>query len=325
MLNPDKRTIVIRLQEGFLNRYGGGEAYGYYGFDNINGENRSFRVYAGYNLDGIEYLDNGLQGGSFILGGSAFYSNSTLDFGSPADYYDVEAGLSTGFRILPDLSIKASLGSRYSEIKYRTDTNASSGNTYRTDLTANSAVEYSIKAFPDPFEIDMNFREVFSFITPLYGTGNSGSFLTFLSVSSAKFSMGETGLFFQASAGWSGENLLLIDKFNLNDTPDLSVRGGWKYSDLVTDRFFMLNTEFRFPLMKFFLPPFFNTGINGFLYADEGWTGFDTSGAGSTLCDGYGLGLRLLFESPMFTYFSFSYGISRGGGTKFIFTATAGF
>jgi hypothetical protein len=319
---PDRRTVIVRLQDGFLNRYGGGEAYVFLGFDNIDGENRSFRMYLGCNVDGVQYLDNGFEGSGLILGGSFFYSNSVLEFGSPADYQIYQLNLISGYRFLPDLVLNISIAGRYSEIKYHPGTCASPGNEYMVDFMAVPGIAYGLCAFMDPFEIDMNLYEEFNFIIPYSGTGD---FHIFFSRNSLKLFAGDTGIFFQAAAGWTGDNLPFIDKFNLNDTPDLSVRGGWDYSDLIADRFVLLNTEFRFFLFKFFIPPFFNARVNGFLYADEGWTGFNQSGAGGTLYDGYGPGLRLLLDSPMFVYFSFSCGISRIGGFNFTFTGTAGF
>ena len=130
----------------------------------------------------------------------------------------------------------------------------------------------------------------------------------------------------QLSKGGAFDALPYLEKSDLYNTPDMSIRAGHEYLELLVERFLLINTEYRFTIAKFSIPPIFNIRIEGLAYADNGWTGNvgETEYLGN-YSDGYGLGLRLFFDNPMFAYFSFSFGTNLEKKFRFVFTGTAGF
>lgn len=51
----DYRNVIIEVVEGFLWRFGGGNAYGMVGKDNIDGKGKKLLAYLGYNRQGIKW------------------------------------------------------------------------------------------------------------------------------------------------------------------------------------------------------------------------------------------------------------------------------
>jgi hemolysin activation/secretion protein len=130
----------------------------------------------------------------------------------------------------------------------------------------------------------------------------------------------------KVSSGWAQDDLPFLNAFNLYDTEDRSIRSGYSYHELNGESFFLINFEYRFTFPRIFIPPFFDTGIQLFIFSDIGWVEEHGEGMFSgVMKDAYGGGLRLLFENPVFAYFTFAYGVNRRGRGRFVFTGTAGF
>lgn len=320
----DCRTILIKIKEGFLYRFGGGKIYGMFGMDNLNGERKSFKLFLGLSPVGIEFIDESFLKSHFLVGVKAHYFNifdSTI-----ANYQLFKTSFLSGYFIQPDIFLGLDIFWKYVKITevISNITPEFLGGLERSDILVSP--NFSLKSYEETsfaqFEFNINGRV--NFIFPLKESDSKISYLTRVSAK-MKFSE-EHSVNLQVSTGGANETLSYIEKFNLYDTPDISVRGGYNALDLLVDRFFLINTEYRFCLTKFFIPPFFNTKMEGFIYLDNGWTG--KIGEDKYLTDyynGYGSGIRLLFDNPVFTYFSFSYGTNLKGQTRFVWTGTAGF
>ncbi len=130
----------------------------------------------------------------------------------------------------------------------------------------------------------------------------------------------------QVSGGGAVSALPYLDKFDLYNTEDLSIRSDQNLRDLLVEEFLLINFEYRFSLLKFFIPPIFNIGIKGFLFTDLGWAAeYNRILFEEPLRDAYGAGLRIVLDNPVFASFSFSYGINRYGKGRFVFAVTSGF
>lgn len=320
--DPDQRTILVSVTDGFRYRFGGGNAYGMFGMDNIRGTKQSFRVYAGANRAGGTFEDSSIAGSIFLWGASLYYLNS-LTTAAPELYHAGLAGLYAGLKPHPDVRITLGVDVLYVFIPdddsvpgymdgFGTWLTLSPEITLKRDMVfSGSHMESSLVLKPEGL---ISPDQEQKFFIPS-GQFTWGWFFAQLHSINVK-----------VSGGWSTGDLPFVSSFNCYDNEDQSVRSGYSYNRLTGDSFFLVSLEYRLTFPRFFIPPFLNTGIQLFVFTDLGLVGefnealFDTS-----LLDAYGGGIRVLFHNPVFAYFSFSYGVNRSGKGRFVFAATAGF
>jgi len=79
------------------------------GKDGLGGNRASVRLYGGWNLNGIKYIDYHVDGTPFVLGGSLFYlgpgtnKGTTITTGTGNTGVPVEAAITTGYFFDPGL------------------------------------------------------------------------------------------------------------------------------------------------------------------------------------------------------------------------------
>lgn len=314
---PESRTILIKIKEGFPYRFGGGNAYGMFGMENLWGKRKRFNVAAGYNLAGGTFVDENFLNRNLILGSSLFYSNQGFESSKLTDYNRLDAKVLAGIRPHPDLLIGLDFGGRlfsYTEI-FGDMTDQFLGDRDRRDILISPYIEYKISG--------IHLEAGSGICRAQQGDITASMFLK----AAGKYELFRGhSINLQVSGGSAVSALPYPDKFDLYATEDLSIRSDQEILELLADQFFLTNFEYRFHLLKFFVPPFLNIVLGGFLYSDLGWTSeYGEDLFEKDLKDAYGAGIRLLFDNPVFAYFSFSYGINRYGKGRFIFTATGGF
>jgi len=108
--------------------------------------------------------------------------------------------------------------------------------------------------------------------------------------------------------------------FDLCLTEDRSIRSGYSAEVLNVPSFALDSLEIRQSVVSFTVPPAFNCNVQ--LY---GFSDFAVMSGETRFADAYGSGVRMLFDNPVFAYFSFSYGINHNGAGRFLFCGTAGF
>lgn len=323
-LKPEYRTVLIKIVEGFLWRFGDEDGFGF-GKANLWGRKKSFLIYAGYNLAGGKYIDENFMGKSVLLGGSLYYRKRAT---SVADYHQGQLNLMTGYFFNPVLLMGVNLNSKFTRFtEHSSDvTEAYLGGLKRTDLILSPYLNYEVQSS----SAIMSLRGKIDAFLPV----ESDSFLlSYLSVIAGRWHfLPKHSLFkghslnIQLSTGGASDSLPYLERFDIYGTPDMCIRAEYPLMDLLVDRFILINSEYRFPLLKFVIPPFFLTRIMGFIYADTGLTGNEEDEKYFPRSyEGYGAGLRILFENPVFTYFSLSYGANRDGDTRFVITGTPGF
>jgi hypothetical protein len=252
-----------------------------------------------------------------VLGISAYYSNQGLSTSSIVNYHRIDTTVISGFRPHPDFFLGLDLGARYISFPDSIEDNS-------RDIILSPNFRYAL--YPgkkeDNNEIKLEGRGNL-FWTPEEEDFNA-SMLLKASVCYEFIKGHSTDL--QISGGGAVSALPYLDKFDLYNTQDLSVRSDQDQTDMLVDKFLLLNLEYRFSLFQFFIPPVFYIRIRGFLFTDIGWAAeYDGFLFEDTVKDAYGAGLRLVLDNPVFASFSFSYGINRLGKGRFVFTATGGF
>jgi hypothetical protein len=130
-----------------------------------------------------------------------------------------------------------------------------------------------------------------------------------------------------AMKGAGGMSLGAVS-FDLLRAEDRSVRSGYTGEELRASSFAFASVELRQQIFAIRIPPGFDCTAQAFGFCDTAVLNRSMESAGKTateFVDAYGLGLRILFDNPVFAYFSFSYGINHEGSSRFMFCGTAGF
>ena len=304
----DGIMVVVSVTEGFFGRYGGGGSWAMFGRDALFGDRASLRVYGGYNRNGLSFMHHDVAGTPFALGGSLFwygpgdYDGKTEGAGSDRFFGALTAGrylssdlfvgvdaardgFGPGSSGLFSLQCYARLG-RFVELGAGSDWTGEARGYWYPDLGMTKG------------ELDGVFH-----LRP------------------AK----KTCLVLSASVGLTDYALPADAGFDLYYTEDRSVRSGYRVEDLLARRYALVSAEARRKLLSFRIPPAFPCSVEGFAFADLALVDPVLAEKRDEPLDAYGLGVRVLFDNPVFAYFTFTYGVNREGDGRFIFCGTAGY
>lgn len=102
-VNQGHITLVIRLTEGFRQRYNGGPFWAYWGLDNLHGRGDSLGIWAGWNRNQLEYLRHLSPGGPLSIGLKGGYLASP--FYDDQEYQQVFGALSLDYGLTSSSSI----------------------------------------------------------------------------------------------------------------------------------------------------------------------------------------------------------------------------
>ncbi|HKL86664.1 MAG TPA: hypothetical protein VJ861_10075, partial [Treponemataceae bacterium] len=111
--------------------------------------------------------------------------------------------------------------------------------------------------------------------------------------------------------------------FDLYYTEDRAVRSGYLREELEFSNFGFASAEFRYNFFSYRIPPLFDVNTHVFAFTDLA-TNMDV-GRDFEFLDAFGVGFRILFQNPIFAYFTISYGINNLGDGRFFFCGTAGY
>ena len=305
--NPEKRSVVISVTTGFLQRFGGGGIYAVYGRVGLGGNRCQLIGFAGYNLNGIEFLNENCFNTNLIFG-------AALSTNAPACFVS---------EILPEINGKIKLGTFInSDFRFCTD----------------FCVNFNFAKSKAPVQKTLCISPYFAFDKYLSGkifTTNEirlywkpFTSLTMEAVQTLNFQISQK---FDFAVLLCGGKTILENKnslFNLssNNTTVSSnagfsnrcIRGDYEDSELMAKDYILFSSELRFTAAKFIIPPIFPCEIVPFIFTDIAYSENGEQ-------DGFGLGVQLNFACPIFAYFNFMYGINHCGKGKFFFSAKKSF
>jgi hypothetical protein len=309
--NPAERTIVVTVTSGFFWRFGGGGIFGMIGKDGLGGNRASVRLYGGWNLNGIKYVDYHAGGTPFVLGGSLFYlgpgknKRTTLTAGTANTGVPLEAAVTTGYFLSPGLLAGVDGTVCLPDV-------LPGGNTLFSVQPFAQYRKYLVPGDPERYgnESDAGF-DVRGYIYPTLSAekGEASAFIH-------GRILDKTMIAVKGAGGVSLGDAV----FDLFLTEDRSVRSGYSGEDLYVPSFALCSAEIRQSVASFTVPPAFNYTMQIFGFTDIAYLSGETRFA-----DAYGVGARMLFDNPVFAYFTFSYGVNHAGSGRFIFCGTAGF
>lgn len=318
--NPQERTIIITVTEGFLHRFSGGNAYAMYGREGLGGSRSGLYAYAGWNLLGLSYAHENLFHRGIILA-SSFTSLDLFPSMLPDDEYihKMQAAMHAGKYITPDIGVTL-----FSRILFTplmssfNETFFSLGpvvRVHRNELT--------------PFDFSWNME------TSALWFMNQNSYKAQTSLAIRKdlaenfFAQKNRGQKLTAAVLLSGgfENNSAPESlaFNLYSTDNLSVRSGYTKDELLGISYMLFSSELRFNVIALKIPPAFSCIPQIFIFTDIAFIEQKNASGKYSFTDAFGGGLRFLLDNPIFAYFTFSYGINHKGNGRFVFFATGGY
>jgi hypothetical protein len=314
-----ERTLIVSAKSGFLYRFGGGNAFGVVGKDAIAGGRNSLRIYAGWNRTGARYIDYRVAGLPLALGGGVTWFGPGTSgamsgvTGSAVEGLPVELIATVGFLPHPDVIV--GIDTAYAV----NDFGGGSGNVcsvqpfiqYRRYLVSRSE--------PEADMVNDAGADLRAFLFPAMETAK-GEVSGFIHCRILPDTM-------VAMKGAGGMSLGAVS-FDLLRAEDRSVRSGYTGEELRASSFAFASVELRQQIFAIRIPPGFDCTAQAFGFCDTAVLNRSMESAGKTateFVDAYGLGLRILFDNPVFAYFSFSYGINHEGSSRFMFCGTAGF
>ncbi len=303
-----ERMVVVSVTEGFLLRFGGGGIWAMAGKAALFGDRASLLVYAGYNKSGFRFMHSDVGGTPLALGARLFYYG-------PGEYDGKYAGsrenrfygaLTAGWYLTSDLLLGVDGACDRFGFSSSGLFSLQPFAIYQQYLAAGTGSEWGGEArgywYPD---LDMSKGDLTAWVH-------------------AGFT-GKTVLALSGSVGFSPDELPPDAGFDLYYTEDRNVRSGYAIGELVATDYALASVELRHDFLTFKFPPAFPCIVQGFAFCDVAMVDPVIGEKTDDTLDAYGAGVRILFENPVFAYFTFTYGVNHEGDGRFIFCGTAGY
>ncbi|MCQ2585094.1 MAG: hypothetical protein MJ185_05835 [Treponema sp.] len=301
--NPEKRTVLITVKSGFFPRFGGGGYYGVFGRAGLCGKRMEALGYVGWNVNGAAWKYEKAFNTPLILGTSLFWDGPAA-FLEDGNYSTVQAlgtagcFLGAGNRFCVDVNADYSFGKKIEAEKFLLRPYLKCEKYFSEIMWS----EFCTQVVLNPFENENLFK---SFETIYSVDWTPVSYLT-LAVS-AGGGIGNCSLS-GVSKGLSSNNCF----------SNRVIRSGYSEKELSGSNYLYSAFETKWNVTTVSFTSVFKMGLQPFAF-------FDMAMIEGKMREAVGGGIRLLFDNPVFAYFTFCYGINFKGNGKFSFAATKGF
>jgi hypothetical protein len=310
---PEKEIVIITVKSGFFWRFGGGNAYGVFGKSCIGGRRLQVLGYAGWNKNGASVLYEHAFDSPAILGSSLFWDGPASLFSSDSTLSGTSGitGICTqGLFITPDMRFctdiigRVDFSSGFAEDSFCISPFIQWSKSFSRTLTAASVVQSYF--YPCTGQNPFSGAEIIASInwTPV-------PYVTFAFCTAGGLSPENNATPFNLSGNSAGTT-------STTAVENRIIRSGYKADELTAENYVYASFETRWNMADFLLPPAFNVRLQPFVFTDAALID-------RTVRDAFGGGLRILFDNPVFAYFTFSCGVNHDGEGKFYFAATKGF
>ncbi len=301
--NPEKRSVLIKVQSGFFPRFGGGGIYGIYGRAGLGGKRMEVLGYAGWNVNGASWKYENAFNLPLIFGTSLFW-NGPAAFLEEENFSAIDGLFTAGFFMGPDNRVCLDLNTGYSFGKNYKPEEIILKPYFRSEkyLSEKLHLDFCTQTVINPFN-DKDFFDSWDTVGAMNWNLNSN----ITQALSAGGGMGNCNL-----SGYEkglSSNLSFIN---------MMIRSGYAEKELKGSGYIYAAAETRWNAKTVVFSPVIQMKIQPFFFADLAVINRETKEA-------LGFGTRLLLDNPVFAYFTFSYGMNLEGNGKFIFTATKGF
>ena len=317
--NPGTFVVYISVRTGFLLRFGGDAIYGMFGKVSFSGNRDKLLGYAGYNKNGLSYVNENTFGIPLVLGGAVF---TNLPEGlSQKTGIKVEGQQKTGWFITPDLQIGNDTGLSFLfDVKAGKDVISDiyfSPYLFRTFFAQKVFAAFELRYFNLFSEIESGCKK-FSSVEGAFTVDYSPVPKVTLA-----------GMLCSGFVCNSDDKKISLEKNALTVCDGLGlsnrgVRSAYLSEELKADYYALCSMEVRFTVLELKIPPAFPCDIVPFVFTDLA-VNHNHDLQTTKFLDAYGIGLEIDFECPVFAYFNFSYGVNHQGKGKFIFAAMQSF
>lgn len=311
--NPGTYVIYITVTTGFLKRYGGGGIYAILGQAALGGNRDQLFWFAGWNRNGLCYLNENSFGLPVILGADLFTD-------VPAGFRkrigpNVDGKAKLGWLITPDfrICVDVAAGFNWKELAltkeltvspYLSETKLISQNLFYT-------TEVRFNYFPL-----QNWNHYFDTAFTVNYTPQEKLTIAVLAAGG------------YAPGNWGDQIKLYRDSGNLAENVGMTckeIRSGYTTEELTVKGYLMATAELRWNAGNFMIPPCFPAHVRPYLFGDVALVEHEVNGTKPELLDAYGAGLYLVFDCPVFVTFNFSYGVNHEGKGRFCFAVMQSF
>ena len=288
----------------------------------LSGNRDKFFAYAGYNKNGLSYVNENTFGVPLVFGAGVF---TNLPEGlSKKSGVKVEGNQKTGWYVTPDFKLGIDTGVSGIFGKKKTDG-------VITDIYVSPYIFktlYSEKTFATA---ELRFFNSYGDVTEI--CGSCKSFNSLEGALTADFSPVQkltlAGMICGGIVCYSDEEKISLEKnaVTVSDGLGLSnrgVRAGYSRDELKSDSYGLCSMEVRFNVLSMKIPPAFPCNFVPYVFTDFA-VSYNRDSENMDFLDAYGIGIQVDFECPVFAYFNFSYGINHEGKGKFIFAAMQSF
>lgn len=312
---PDRRTVLVAVEDGFRQGFGGGSIYGYWTVRNLRGRGGSVEVWAGANIARIRWNDRVAMGRRGTAGLRADYRNGVLVSDDPPRHR-LSGGGEIGYRVTPDIS--AYLGS----------------DLYAQRVIGADEAEWGIDLRPVAGVALLRILRPLPPVRPtLIGRVEVGALISLHTESApnpvaagmvgARVAAGRVHARVTAAAGWTlrGTPRLFENDLSLNNLDNTAiVRAGWDSQHLRAESFGWAGIELGSD--AFTVGRTFPVTVRPFLFSDQALLfdlAYERRSGDTRYADAYGAGLKLIFDNPVNVTFELSAGINYQGGGRIVF------
>ena len=310
---PDRRTVVIKVQPGMRYRYMGGPAFASFGMLALGGGRNALYLDAGYNRGRISYTDANVSGKPYIASVEALYANAALD--RPFDKAEHKASFSVGAgcRINPDVTFKTRLSQN---VRTAADDTGNRDTQWWTSVSPSLSWDFRSEKF-----IEGNCTGTANVFMPNNAksadTGENPSYLV-TSENSAEFNFNPLSLRQSADLFWAlsmlpqGERIAPETFVRIPVDGESGESSSWAFAKSEIDL-----CVYRKSFMQIFQ-------LQGDFVAFHDIAAEAPAGShpeNIRLTPGFGAGIRIRFDVPVFITLNLSYAWDYDGNTRFYISA----
>ena len=314
--NPGTMVIYISVRTGFLLRFGGGNAYGFFGKAALGGRRNNLTGYLGYNKSGASYLDENTFGLPLILGASAFTNlPQSLAQKKPLTF---DTLVKAGVFMTPDLKLGADLKTLFTVNQEPIADFILSPFLCDTVWFSEKLVMKSELRLYNYFSNDWKGNSAEAAVNIDYSPFKK---ITLAGLLSGGAVIDQNDEDKTVKINLEKSALTLCDGLGLANR---GIRSSYTAEELKVDCYGLFSGEIRWNAFAFNLANCFPVTFRPYLFTDLALAK-NYSAGGLTFLDAYGAGLLICFDCPVFAYFNFSYGLNHEGKGRFVFAAMQSF
>lgn len=314
--NPGTMVIYISVRTGFLLRFGGGNAYGFFGKAALGGRRNNLTGYLGYNKSGASYLDENTFGLPLILGASAFTNlPQSLAQKKPLTF---DTLVKAGVFMTPDLKLGADLKTLFTVNEEPIADFILSPFLCDTVWFSEKLVMKSELRLFNYFSDDWKGNSAEAAVNIDYSPFKK---ITLAGLLSGGAVIDQNDEDKTVKINLEKSALTLFDGLGLANR---GIRSGYTAEELKVDCYGLFSAEIRWNAFDFILANCFPVTFTPYLFTDLALAK-NYEDDGQAFLDAYGAGLLISFECPVFAYFNFSYGLNHEGKGRFVFAAMQSF